>query len=197
MFDYIKKVLQSNIHIKLCESTDSLLSDIYESLTVEEKMKINRKITLPILQSFYPEVNLCLSTNASHNMKQRVESNPIKRCMARVGLGKQCSRGRKDGNELCTGHLKSLPYGRIDGPLEGKALQVKKPRGRRATIATKSKQVVYSTKGLDMSKYLQTTVVHFEENEYLLDEYGIMYTNTVENSIVGRVIDDTIQWYKG
>lgn len=195
IFDYVRKVLQNSIYIKLCESTDSLLSDIYESLSVEEKMKINKKITPAILQSFYPEVDISLSMTSIPNIKQRIEVNPVKRCLARVGLGKQCSRSRKDKGDFCTGHSKSLPYGRIDGPLEGKALHVKKPRGRRTTVATKSKQVAHSKKGLNMSKYLQTTVVHFEKDEYLLDEYGIMYTNTAENSICGRVVDDTIQWF--
>lgn len=196
MFRYIQQVIQEGISTRLCESTDNLLADIYESLTVEEKIRINKKITYAVLESFYPKIKIDLTTTTQQTGgRQRIEANPSKRCMARVGLGKQCSRARKGGHELCAGHLKSLPYGRFDGPLEGKALQVRKARGRR-TIQNNTKKVAYSMKTLDTTKYIRTTLVPYEGEEYLLDEHGVLYSNTADNSIVGRVEGDTILWFK-
>lgn len=198
IFQNIEKVVENTLNARLLESSNSLLHDIYESLPTQDKLLLNKQMTPEILQCLQPCLNVNLSLHHNHQAKgnRRIELNPKRRCLGRVGLGKQCSRGRKDDNEFCTAHIRSLPYGRIDGPLEGKALRLRKGRGRRSTVGKKVKKIAYSMNGLNQDDYVKTSLITFEGKEYLVDEYGIFYSNDAQNTIVGQVKQDKIYWFK-
>ena len=189
--------MQNALNIRLIETSNTLLYDIYDTLSPNDKLLLNKQITPEILHCLQPAVKIDFSINFTKS--NRVQLNPQKRCMARV-RGAQCSRGRiltdPGGmiNEFCNGHMKALPYGRIDGPLEGKALHLKKTCGRKSIIK-KTPKTVNSMSGLDCRDYIRTEKINFEGIDYLIDEHGIFYSCEADNTIVGQIKDDKIYWY--
>jgi hypothetical protein len=124
------------------------------------------------------------------SLEKNTEDSKDGLCAARIGKGGRCRKNKAEGSDLCKGHIKSLPYGKYNEPLNEKAMQIKKIRGKRIS------NVAYTMDGLDPSKYFKTVIIELEDNKYLLDEYGILYANTVENNIIGRVSGDKIIWFK-
>lgn len=194
IFKNIGEQIQNALNQKLTESSNNLLHDIYEILPTDDKLLLNKQITPEILFYLQPTVKIDLSYN--YPIKSRMQSDPNKRCLARVGA-LQCSRGRIQGpdgmSEFCNGHIKSLPYGRIDGPLEGKALKLKQTSGRKA--GGKKQKIAYSMIGLDTNDYIKTEKFTFENKDYLVDELGIFYSCDATNNIVAQIKDDKIYWF--
>jgi hypothetical protein len=117
-------------------------------------------------------------------------SDSNKRCQARVSTGAQCQKSHKADNEFCGWHLRYIPYGRYDGPLEGKFLTIPKKRGRKFRNDKE-----YKLEDLDLNMYIKTQVIMLNNEKYRLDENGILYTNDNDCYIVGRRQDDLIYWY--
>lgn len=114
------------------------------------------------------------------------------KCLARIANGGQCHRSRiSDDSVFCNCHKKHCPYGRIDGPLEGKFLSLPKKRGPKKT-STKE----YQLEELDQNMYLSTQLVKIDSNLFLIDKFGILFTNDHDTEIVGRKIGDEIHWYR-
>lgn len=114
------------------------------------------------------------------------------RCMARVATSNQCYRTTKEESDYCGCHAKHLPYGRFDGPVEGKKLLCEpKKRGPRFKNIKE-----YTLDELDTDLYVQTQLVLIDDEYYLLDKYGLLYTNDSKSlEIVGRREDDSIAWF--
>lgn len=185
LVDYI----ETTINFKLKENFDSLLYEIYNFSTLKEQKLLKDKLTPELLESVFPKVTIELSQEFEKNKKKKIEINPGKRCMARIGEGEQCSRSQTDNAEYCRGHLNNLTYGRIDGPLEGKALRTTKPRKK-----TQRTVKNYNIDNINLDEYIKTTVIALGEEEYLIDEWGIVYSFDRDNVIVGKVENDSIYW---
>ena len=112
--------------------------------------------------------------------------------MARIGLGTQCTRSKMSDveSDYCKSHKLSLPYGRIDGPIVQKTTKMAQRRGRKQKA-----KMTYELEDLDISKYIQATVINIDDNMLIQDENGLLYTYDTVNQIIGRVIDDKIVWY--
>lgn len=199
VFKNVHEKIQTALNLRLLESSNALLHDIYDTLSTPDKLLLNKQITPEILHYLQPALKIDLSFNQSLK-NNRVQLNPQKRCLARVGT-LQCSRGRlppnPDGtiNEFCNGHSKALPYGRIDGPLEGKALRLRKASGRKSATVKKTPKTAYSMAGLNPDDYIRTEKITFDGKDYLVDEFGVFYSCDVANTIVGQIKDDKIYWF--
>jgi len=199
VFKNIHEQIQNSLNLRLTESSNALLHDIYDTLSTADKLSLNKQITPEILHCLQPALKIDLAFDPS-TKNNRVQLNPQKRCLARVGT-LQCSRGRlppnTDGtfNEFCSGHVKALPYGRIDGPLEGKALRLKKACGRKSAVVKKTSKTAYTMVGLNIDDYIKTEKITFENKDYLVDESGVFYSCDVTNTIVGQIKDDKIYWF--
>jgi hypothetical protein len=112
------------------------------------------------------------------------------RCSSRIANGGQCKRQSRPGTDLCNGHHKHCPYGKVEGPLEGKFLIVPRRRGPK-TRNTKE----YSLEELDTSLYQQTEMIKINGQHYLIDNCGFLYKNDNNCEIVGRRISNEIHWY--
>lgn len=122
-----------------------------------------------------------------HQRKKKSEVAQDKKCLARIGLGKQCSRPHMLNSEFCRSHKENIQYGRIDGPeIEH---QILKKRGRQA----KTKHI--NTEDLDLNKYIQAIRIKINNELYLVDEHDIVYKHTPDNEIVGRLSGDVINWF--
>jgi hypothetical protein len=131
---------------------------------------------------------LSASTSSLPSTKMTTKS----RCSARVFNGNQCNRGTKENDEYCACHNKHRPYGRFDGPIEGKKfLNLPKKRGPRFKNTKE-----YNLTDLDQDLYIATQLVEIDDKQYLYDKHGILYTNDTECNIVGRQIDDEhVIWF--
>jgi hypothetical protein len=175
-----KKKKHSNVHsneksIKLIDSTESI-----KPIDSNESIK-------PI------DYNLDSSTDSvlTRADKRRIVTAKKPKCLARTATGTQCPRSKiSDDTVFCHCHQQHCPYGRIDGPLEGKKFLSHKKRGPK-TIVTKE----YTLDELDQNMYLSTQLVKIDENLYLIDKLGLLFTNDPHSEIVGRKINDEIHWF--
>lgn len=115
------------------------------------------------------------------------------RCVARIANGSQCGRSKNPitGTDFCKCHEKHCPHGRIDGPLEGKFLNVPKKRGPKFKNCKD-----YTVNDLNTDLYVQTQLVKIDQSLYLIDLLGLLYSNDVHGEIVGRRVGDEIHWYR-
>lgn len=133
-------------------------------------------------------INLCVHPVRKGRAKREVEITD--RCLARIGLGSQCTRSRMANSEFCKSHNLCLPYGRVDGPLEGKAIKMGKKRGRKV-----QSNAEFSLEDLDLSKYVQATITCIDGIILMQDEFGLLYRHDTTNQIIGRATDEGIEWY--
>lgn len=163
---------------------------------------IEKHITDPILldkiRSLFDEqryeVRTVLKLNVVRKTRTKREIDPDIRCMARIGLGTQCSRSRIDRSDYCKSHQVSLPYGRADSP-ESLEKKIAKRRGRRS-----KNDKDYNIKDLDMDKYVQAILIKVEHKNgcksYLLDQNDVLYQFNSNNEIAGYLVNnDHIEWY--
>lgn len=129
--------------------------------------------------------------NVKTDKSEKKEEKP--RCMARIANGEQCRRSQnpKTESDFCSCHEKHCPHGRIDGPLEGKFLNVPKKRGPKFKN-TKD----YTLDELDTDLYVQSQLIKVDNELFLLDTLGLLYTNDNKGEIVGRRVKDEIHWYR-
>ncbi|MEX0595358.1 MAG: hypothetical protein WD512_02580, partial [Candidatus Paceibacterota bacterium] len=112
------------------------------------------------------------------------------RCSSRIANGGQCKRQSRPGTDLCNGHHKHCPYGKVEGPLEGKFLVMPRRRGPKSKNTKE-----YSLEELDTSLYQQTEMIKINGQHYLIDNCGFLYKNDNNCEIVGRIIANEIHWY--
>tara|TARA_R100001163_G_scaffold41949_1_gene31723 strand:- start:897 stop:1703 length:807 start_codon:yes stop_codon:yes gene_type:complete len=138
------------------------------------------------------------------------------RCLARIANGDQCHRNatprkaknkkdtddkvetaeksdkddEEDKQDLCSCHIKHCPYGKINGPLQGKFLNIPRKRGPRAKNDRE-----YQLEELDSDLYQKTDMVKINGGCYLIDEFGLLFKNDSSCEIVGRRIKNEIHWY--
>lgn len=125
------------------------------------------------------------------NRKKKVKEESTKlHCLARIANGNQCRRFQSPGSDLCSCHHKHCPYGKINGPFEGKFLSVPKKRGPKFK---NSKE--YTLDDLDQDLYLKTEMIKIDTKHFLIDQFGILFSNDAVCEIVGRRIGDEIHWY--
>lgn len=127
------------------------------------------------------------------NNKQQIKKEDKPKCMARIASGEQCHRSRNTdkSEDFCTCHEKHCPYGRIDGPFEGKFLNVPKKRGPKFK---NSKE--YKLEELDHDLYIQTQLLKIDGKCFLIDiNNGILFSNDNNCEIVGRRMKNEIHWY--
>ena len=180
-FETISSQLNYKVNVNLKRKIHEFGSKIIKILTTEEKNMVIEHLP-SILKQYQSPILVNLR---QHQIKKQRVSRSIDnslRCMARTGIGNQCSRSKLKGHEFCKSHNSSLPYGRFDGDPP-----VKK--------SSKHSSSSLELKDIPMEKYIKTIVVSIGDLEYLLDENNIIYAHDRINNIVGRRVDDTYEWY--
>jgi len=188
--DFFQKT-QSILELHINDTVDRKLSEFKTQLILSLSEDELKSIDLSdvISSCYYPvHINLCLNNIRKHRVKKSISEDD--RCMARIGLGTQCTRSHNENSEYCKSHNVSLPYGRIDGPVEGKSIKIIKKRGRR-THSDK----VYTLDDLDLDKYVQATITCINNIVLIQDEFGVLYNNDNTNQIIGIVTDEGVTWY--
>jgi len=125
-------------------------------------------------------------------IKLKIATAEKPKCLARIATGSQCHRSRlSDDTVFCNCHHQHCPYGRIDGPLEGKKfLSAPKKRGPKKSIIKE-----YKLDELDQNMYLSTQLVKIDAKLFLIDKFGLLFTNDTNSEIIGRKIDNEIHWF--
>lgn len=152
---------------------DTLIDNLHDDIDRETIINIVNKYRKDIV------VNLRPYQVKKQRIKRVVSSE--RRCMARIGLGTQCSRSKMSGGDFCKSHSNSLPYGRIDES---------KPKKDQKKCKKSSDD--FTLDDLDESKYVKTIVVYMDDTKYSIDSNLLIYSGT---DIVGRQVDDMIEWY--
>jgi hypothetical protein len=134
------------------------------------------------------ELNKVKSKRKLRNKLDQVKE-PV-RCSSRIANGEQCRRNCRGENDLCSCHLKHCPYGKVDGPLEGKFLVVPRKRGPKMKNTKE-----YSLEELDPTLYQQTEMIKINGQHYLIDQWSFLFKNDNNCEIVGRRIGNEIHWY--
>jgi flagellar hook assembly protein FlgD len=111
------------------------------------------------------------------------------RCMARIHDNTQCTRKYRDAStKLCGSHTNSLPYGRIDDHDMQKVNERKKGRQSKHKSDIELDQI-------DLTKYIKTEIISIDGTDYLIDENNVLFENNDTNTIVGRKLENTIEWF--
>lgn len=179
-------LLENKINDTIKSYVDELKRSIVEVLTDEEQRKIN---VPEYIDNLWKPVSINLSLNQIRKNRSKKELEEETRCVARIGLGTQCTRSKISG-DYCKSHNIALPYGRIDGPLEGKAIKIPKRRGRKARDPKN-----FTLSDIDLTKYVQATIINIEGDVLIQDEHGMLYKHDASNQIIGRTTDSGIEWY--
>ena len=125
-----------------------------------------------------------------NNIKSRaIKSDPV-RCSARIATGEQCMRNCLKGLDMCSCHSRHCPYGKADGPFEGKFLVLPRKRGPKIKNTKE-----YSLDELDTTLYQQTEMLKINGQHFLIDSWGILFKNDNNCEIVGRRVGNEIHWY--
>jgi len=134
------------------------------------------------------------SPKLSRNQTIKKKTKPPKiteKCMARTSSGDRCNRTQGSSDLLCSCHHKHCPFGRMDGPLEGKFLRQPRKRGPKF-----KNTVEYKLEDLDTNLYTECQMLKLDGESYLIDQHGILYTNdTSKAEIIGRRDGDLIYWF--
>lgn len=184
VFNQFDTVLHDATNIKLQKKLDKLETILHERLGD----KYQDLVTECINRQRY-DVRTVLKLTASRKTRIKREIDPDTRCMARIGLGSQCSRSRINNSNFCKSHHISRRYGRIDVP-EGPEKKIAKRRGRRS-----KHEKDYTIEDLDINRYVQAILVNINDEPYLIDQNNILYQFNSVNEIVGFVVDDKVEWY--
>ena len=174
-----KKVSRPRRGMLTESDTNKIIINLTKKNIVDTTNKINNNDDKEDLKSTLKSTN-----------RRRKDKAERKRCLARIASGDQCARNSMDDNEYCSCHHKHCPYGRIDGPLEGKFLTVPRKRGPKVR---NNKE--YKLDELDPMLYQQTEMVKINGAHYLIDKLGLLFTNDDSCEIVGRRLGDEIHWY--
>ena len=183
-FDAFDSLLNSAVNAKLNKKIDRLEKAMLQALDVQY-----HNVAKQIVKDNTYNVRTTLKINTVRKTRSKKEILPDTRCMARIGLGTQCSRSKMPHSDYCKSHFISLPYGRIDSS-EGIEKRVAKKRGRRCKSDKK-----YNVEDLDMEKYVQAILIKINDESYLLDQNNLLYRFNTNNEIVGTLIEDQVEWY--
>lgn len=164
------------------EYLNEMFDDFYDELICQYP-ELHTMISDLIGIYRYP-VNATLKLEI-HQSKKKREIDIDHRCRARVGAGKQCSRAHMSDSEYCRSHRENTIYGDIDGPEP----HILKKRGRH------SKSKPLNVEDLDLTKYIQAIRIKINDESYLVDENDIVYKQSADNEIVGRLSGDVINWF--
>ena len=183
-FDAVDTLLNSAINSKLEKKLDKLEKQLLQALEPEYFALVKQ-----IMSDNTYNIRTTLKINTVRKTRSKKDILPNTRCMARIGLGTQCSRSKMHNSDYCKSHYISLPYGRIDST-ESIEKKVAKKRGRRCKT---DKQ--YKVEDLDMDKYVQAILIKINDESYLLDQNNVLYKFNTNNEIVGTLVDDQVEWY--
>lgn len=184
LFTQFDKLLNDAINAKIKKKLDKLQSQILDLLDPEY-----HQVAKDCITSHSYSTRIALKLTATRKARVKREIDPDTRCLARIGLGSQCSRSRINESLFCKSHSIFRRYGQIDipEPLEKK---IAKRRGRRS-----NKEKEYTIDDLDMDQYVQAILLNINDEPYLLDQNNILYQFNSNNEIVGHLVDEKVEWY--
>ena len=183
-FNYLDNTLKDAINSKLQKKLSKLQDTILENLPTEY-----HQVALEVIDRHRYEARTVLKINAAKRSRSKRDIEPSTKCMARIGLGAQCSRSRANGSDYCKSHEASRPYGRIDMS-EPPGKKMAKRRGRRSKAGKE-----YTVEDLDLDSYVQAILIDINGESYLMDQNNILYQFNSNNEIVGRVVDGKVEWF--
>lgn len=184
IFEQLDTILRDATNAKLHKKLDKLKETLLEHLDPKYHATV-----LEILDLYNYDTRTVLKLTAARKTRNKRDIDPLIRCLARIGLGNQCSRSRTDDSVFCKSHNLSRPYGRIDDP-EPPEKRMAKRRGRRS-----KHDKDYTVEDLDMDLYVQAILININEEPYLMDQNNVLYRFNGGNEIVGFVTDDKVEWY--
>lgn len=124
------------------------------------------------------------------NLTKTKPNNKLK-CMARKTNKEQCNRNKKDNTDYCSCHNKSRPNGRIDEEPYNKDQQ---PTPKKRGPKFKNKQLAINNINLDL--YQKIRLIKIDDNQYYIDDNGILYAKDDSGNIIGHKEQDFIKWFK-
>lgn len=185
VFTCFDNVLKDAVNAKLQKKLDKLES----ILNTELQGHIDADLIHKLVQGQRYDIRTTLKLIAARKARVKRDIDPNTRCLARIGLGTQCSRSRMDNADFCKSHHISRPYGQIGMP-EMPNKKIAKRRGRRSKYDRD-----YTVDDLDMDKYVQAILIHIGDEPYLMDQNNVLYQFNSNNEIVGHVNNDKVEWY--
>ena len=191
-FSTFDEILHDAINCKLHAKFTKALEVIKKSITDEAVLE---QFEALCEEQCY-DVRTVLKLNVVRKTRSKRTVDRDIRCMARIGLGSQCSRSRIGASEYCRSHQLSIPYGRSDIP-ESPEKKIAKRRGRRSKTDTE-----YDISDLDIDKYVQAILIKVENKDdkesqsYLLDQNDVLYQFNSHNEIMGCLVNhEQVEWY--
>ena len=183
--DALNKAVNAKFNAKLDELRE-VLSVVCAAST--DGSKITESILDNLIAAQRYPVRTVIRLIPPKKTRTKKEIDPNTRCMARIGLGTQCSRSRIGEGEYCRSHIAAIPYGRVDSESPTEPMLIKK-RGRHG----RNKQTTVSEADLD--KYVSAIRIDIGGQYYLLDQHNVLYKFTPDNEIVGYMELDDVHWY--
>jgi hypothetical protein len=178
IFNEIGKILLDAVNAKLAKKLQRL-----QTLSLEQACPDQHNVIMDIISSHSYDARITLRLALLRRSRTKKETQPDSRCLARIGLGMQCSRSHLESSDYCRSHQVSRPYGRIDRPESDHATRVRRGKADTHQIAD-----------LDMDKYVQAILINIDSNSYYMDQNGILYYT--ENNEIAGIVTDEVEWYK-
>lgn len=176
IFNEFGKVLLDAVNSKLSKKLHKL-----ETVVMEQTSPTLHSVVADIFAEYSYDARITLRLSLLRRSRTKKETSPDHRCLARIGLGMQCSRSHLEESDYCKSHQVSLPYGRIDRPDTEHRVRRGKPDSHQIS-------------DLDMDKYVQAILIDIESNPYYMDQNGILYYP--DNNEIAGIVTDAVEWYK-
>jgi hypothetical protein len=179
MEDITTKIVEIFINDKINYSILTTLDEIYTNIDPIEQQKLNKILIHDNkIESFKVNLKVLFTDDINEDALQLIKIDTNRKCLARTPKGKQCIRYKFEGSDYCGIHIKDRVV-KPEPPI--------KERKRRAP----NKKTIDD---IDVASYIKATVMNINNNNYLVDEYGIVFSNDRENLIVGYISEDTVNW---
>jgi len=186
MEDITTQIIEIIINDKINHSILTILDEIYTSLNPDEQKKLNKILIhdnkIVTLKS---NLKVLATDNINEDALQLIKIDNNRKCLSTGTKGKQCTRYKIEGLDYCGIHCNILNKKRDTGIID--ANLPKKTRKRRAP----NKRIIND---IDVSQYIKTIIMNINNTNYLVDEYGIVFSNDRENLIMGYISEDTVNW---
>lgn len=209
------KIIETVINTKLNHSLLTILNDIYNNITQKEQEKLDKiLIENNYIQKLKAKINVTLTKDVKEDSLRLLKSDDNRKCISMIKKGRRCTRNKFQNSDYCGLHVKMRQQQQDqvhdqaqvtqdqdqdqfqegqDSSIRTPRIQIQihkreiKPRRRRGPNKKQLNEI-------DASVYIKAAEMVIDGTNYLVDEYGVVFSNDRENLIMGYISDDMVNW---
>jgi hypothetical protein len=159
------------------KSIDALYKELSESVHYTIPDEIIKQIVLQTVPSLIKEYNSNLRKRCRSN--NNIDGIDDTICLGRKIDGSQCTRKKYNNNDFCKNHIKKLPNGRVDIPLEKSTNELPSDKDLAILIKSKNENIIPTVEENEKDKDKETkSAVETAKLEDSMNKINITESNS-------------------